>query len=355
MRALADLLHSYFEDAAQEAGLESRAVSLAGRDIEFRFAGNRWAHLMRAFSHLEPPAGNPRLTVHVWDGKRLPRHHVLRAYLYTLTNWWFDYVGPRGHLLDVHSPGLDAVYIPGPDLLHVVDTERSVAYCWKREPSDLPYWETCSPFRPLLHCWFRAQRRQFVHAAAVGRDDGGVLMVGRGGSGKSSSALACLDSPLRYLGDDYCIVSRDATGYTVHGLYSTAKLVGPEDLKRFPALAPHVWNPDREPDHKAAFFLHEQVPEKFIGRFPLRAILVPEIAGGADTHLVPCRPAEAMEALAPWTLSQLPASGAEDLRFLGELVRRIPCYRLQLGSDLARIPGVIAGVLDAKLAPVGEA
>lgn len=347
MRAFADLLHSYFEEAAGEFGLHSRSIPLAGRSIEFRFAGDRWTNLPRAFAHAGSPAAGPPLTVFVWDGERQPRHHVLRAYLYTLTNWWFDYVGPRGQLLDVHSPSFQAVYVPGPDLLNVADLERNVAFCWKRDASPLPYWEVCSPFRPLLHCWLRAQGLQFVHAAAVGSAGGGVLLVGRGGSGKSSSALACLDSTLRYLSDDYCIVGREenGAGYTVHGLYSTAKLVGAEDLERFPSLAPYVWNPDREPDQKAAFFIEEQAPEKCIGEFPLRALLVPEVTLGRDTRLEPCRPMEALEALAPSTLSQLPASGAGDLRFLGELVRRVPSYRLKLGTDLAQIPRILEGLV----------
>src|SRR5579871_1987515 len=215
MNAVADLLQGYFEEAAHDYGIYTESIALDGREIEFRFAGDRWKHLMRALVHLRVPARVPSLQVHVWDGERQPGNHLLRAYLYTLSNWWFDYVGPRGQLLDVHTPSLQAVYVPGPDLLNVVDLDRNVAFCWKREPSALPYWETCSPFRPLLHCWLRERGLQFAHAAAVGCADGGVLLVGQGGSGKSSSALACLDSPLRYLSDDYCAVQRrqDGAGY----------------------------------------------------------------------------------------------------------------------------------------------
>ena len=35
---------------------------------------------------------------------------------------------------------------------------------------------------------------QYVHAGAVGNKNGGILLVGKGGSGKSSTALACLKS-----------------------------------------------------------------------------------------------------------------------------------------------------------------
>mgnify|MGYP005849832267 CR=1 FL=1 len=350
MKLFADLLQVYFEEAAGMRGVETESILLDGLGIEFRFAGGRWRHLTRALAHLRTAGGEPDLLVHVWDGERQPANHLLRAYLYTLSNWWFDYVGPRGQLLDVHAPRLQAVYVPGPDLLHVVDLDGNRAYCWKREFSPLPYWETCSPFRPLLHCWLREQGVQFVHAAAVGFPGGGVLLAGQGGAGKSSSALACLDSPLYYLSDDYCAIRqrRDLFGYTVHSLYSTAKLAGEEDLRRFPALAPHVWNPDREEGQKPAFFLHEQTPAKFIHQFPLRALLLPEITGLRETTVEPCRAAEALSALAPSTLSQLPASGAQDLAFLGEVTKRVPAYRLKAGTDIAQIPRAIAALLDSE-------
>lgn len=350
MRLIADLLEDYFEQTSRSSGVERESILIEGLEIEFRFAGDRWRHLIRALAHLRGSKGQADLRVHVWDGEEQPANHVLRAYLYTLTNWWFDYVGPRGQLLDVHGPRLQAVYVPGPDLLNVVDLDRNRAYCWKREPSALPYWETCSPFRPLLHCWLREQGLQFVHGSAVGTAEGGVLLAGPGGSGKSSSALACLDSPLSYLSDDYCMVRREPNGggYSVHSLYSTAKLVGEEDLRRFPALAAHVWNPDREEGQKAAFFLHEQAPEKFIQRFPLRAVLLPRVTGLRETTIETCRAAEALSALAPSTMSQLPASGAGDLAFLAEVAKRVVAYRLNAGTDMAQIPRVIAAVLDAR-------
>ena len=270
---------------------------------------------------------------------------MLRAYLFTMTSWWPDYVGPRGELLDVHGPDLDALYVPGPDLLYVVDSRRGLAFCWKSQPTPLPYWEVCSPFRPLLHCWMRSRGLQFVHAAAVGSANGGVLLAGKGGSGKSSTALACLNSALRYLCDDYCMIGRAGDGFSAFALYSTAKLVGEADLERFPALAQHIWNPDRDEGQKAAFFLQEQFSESFIDRFPLKALLVPVVTGERDTRIRPCSGSKALAALAPSTLSQLPASGAGDLRFLGKLAKSVPAYEMRLGTDIGQIPGALRELL----------
>jgi hypothetical protein len=345
----ASLLNEYFDEAAEEQGLASERIHLAGHPIEFCFAGDRWKDLTRALVH--GPAsfpGKPGLRVMVWDGEeRTPRNHVLKAYLFAMTNWWFDYVGPRGQLLDVQAHGFEAYYVPGPDLLYAVDLKSNTAFCWKRHSSPLPDWEVVSPFRSLLHCWFRAQEFQFVHAAAVGRPNGGLLLTGKGGSGKSSTALSCLNSSLGYLCDDFCLIGQQNGTYSAFGLYATAKLVGAEDLARFPCIAQKVWNPDREPGQKAAFFLQDHYPESFVDHFPLKGILLPVVTGQRDTSVVPCSSSRAFSALAPSTLSLLPASGATDFRFLTELSRALPAYELRLGTDIAQIPLVLNDLLIA--------
>jgi hypothetical protein len=345
MKFLSKLFHAYFEEAA-EAGVEERLFRIAGRTVAMRFAGDRWVDTFtRALGHLLEPTGSPDLTLHVWDGGARPRNHLLRAYLFTLTNWWFEYTGPRGQLLDIHSNEMAAMYDPLSGLLSLVDYEGGSGFLWKRDLSEMPYFEICAPARVLLHAWFRSQSIQMVHGAAIGTENGGVLLAGPGGSGKSTSALACLDSGLRYLSDDYCMVSRDRSGFRVHSLYGAAKLVDESDFRRLPRLAESVWNVQRAPGEKLAFFINEQRPEKLIGEFPLSAILVPTITGSHQTALEPCPPAHALEALAPSTMAQMPSSGAPDLAFMAEMVRRVPCYRLHAGTDVSRIPIALAELL----------
>jgi hypothetical protein len=191
----------------------------------------------------------------------------------------------------------------------------------------------------------RSVDRYFVHGAAIGHADGGVLLVGKGGSGKSTSALSCLRSGMQYAGDDYCILRESGSGYDVHSLYCTAKLVGMSDLESFPDMLDKVVNLRREPGEKVAISLADYKAGQLIDRFPLRAILLPVITHGRDTEILPCSAQEALMAIAPSTLAQLPASGRKDLQFLGNLARRVPCYRLLLGTDLRQVPGRISELL----------
>jgi len=346
MKVFAQLLRAYFGDAAEARGEQTRCFRIAGRTVAMVFAGERRvAEFSKALSHLRAPISPADLTLYVWDGESAARNHLLRAYLFTLTNWWFDFTGPRGQLLDIHGGDVTAFYDPLSGLLSVLDYSRGSGFLWKRDVSEMPYFEACAPARVLLHAWLKRQGLQMVHGAAVGTEDGGVLLVGPGGSGKSTSALACLDSELQYLSDDYCIVQRDGTGFRLHGLYGTTKLADENNFRRFPRLSGGVWNRDRAPEEKAALFINERWPDKLIHDFPLAAIVAPIVSGTRETAMEPCSRAQALKALAPSTMAQMPSSGPEDLAFMSNMVRSLACYRLRAGTELGEIPRAIGELL----------
>ena len=352
MRMFAQLLESYFQESARAKGIENRHFEIAGRAVDFQFSGNRWTEEMtRAMAHLELSGPSPladRLTVAMWDGSVEPANHLLRAYLFTLTNWWFDYTGPRGAVLDIDAERMAATYQPGTGTLQVVDLERGAAFYWKRDASPMPYYESCYPFRTLLHSWMRDGERYFIHGAAVGLPEGGVILSGKSGAGKSTSALACFESALKFAGDENCLVQENARGgFDVHSLYCTAKVKQMKDLESFPQMGGKVVNPHREPGDKVAISLDHHRDSKLIGQFPLRAILIPVVTGRLDTQIVACSAQEALMAMAPETLSQLPSSGRQDLKFLGDLARRVPCYRILLGTSLGQVPERILELLQS--------
>ena len=84
--------------------------------------------------------------------------------------------------------------------------------------------------RTLFHWLMELYGRQLIHAAAVGTDIGGALIVGKGGVGKSTTSLASLAAGLRFVGDDYVIVGFDPHP-TAWSLYCTAK-VSPRTKRR---------------------------------------------------------------------------------------------------------------------------
>ena len=358
MKAIVDLFQEYAEQSFADAGVEERTFSIGGCGVRLRFAGDRWAGLLtKALDHLQAPqpidSSRPQLTISIFDGSLAPRNPLLSPYLRSLVDFWPDYTGPRGELLHMHGGAVVAFYHPGPDILSIVDLEENIGFHWKRDLAPLPYYEAGSPMRGLLHAWMKKQGVQFVHGGAVGTEAGGVLLVGKGGSGKSTSVLACLNSHLRYASDDYCMVGAAPDGEDqVYSLYNTAKLVGDHDVAKFSGLGSHVWNTSRQSKDKITFFLNEAFPQKLIPQFPLKAILVPAITGQRDTSIEPCGEGAALMALGPSSLAQLPSSGPGDLNRIAQLIRRSPCFRIKLGTDLAQIPRSIEELLKGPLTDV---
>ncbi len=236
-------------------------------------------------------------------------------------------------------------YQPDERVLSVYDPDRDVALFCVADSAALPYWERGAPLRALFHWIMEDRDRCLVHAAAVGRPDGGLLVVGRGGSGKSTTALSCLGRGLRYLSDDYCIVEPGPPNPVAHSLYSTAKLHH-HQLARLPHLA--GWGPSTDrADDKALLFVADHVPEgDLIESFPIRAVVVPTITGRPATSYGPTSAGSALGALAPSSVLQAPGGGAGALALLAGLVRAVPSIELRLGTDVDAVVGQLSQLLD---------
>ena len=108
------------------------------------------------------------------------------------------------------------------------DVERprrggSRAWHWVADAFTQPYWDQASPIRQILFWWLDSRDCIQVHGGAVGLESGGVLLVGKGGSGKSTVALSSLASELLYAGDDYVAVKPSPSPW-VYSLYNSGKL-----------------------------------------------------------------------------------------------------------------------------------
>ena len=78
--------------------------------------------------------------------------------------------------------------------------------------------------------------------------------------------------------------------------------------------------------------------------------LVPQIVAlRPETRVVPATAAAALTALAPTTILALHPPQPNALREMAALVRAVPCYTLELGSDVDRIPEAIAQILETPL------
>ncbi|MCL4396269.1 MAG: serine kinase [Chloroflexi bacterium] len=331
-----------FHQAAAGRSID-RDYSIAGFPVRLRFLGAPLVdRLARAFAHLStPPALEPALTVCILDSRSTntalpPRPEGA------------DDVVEGGAIRGLTDERFRMVFDLDLGLLRLLDMTRGRGIYWLRSTDRLPDYEAAAPMRVMLHLWLHSRGLVPAHAGAVGLPDGGVLLVGQSGSGKSNTALACLDSVLGYASDDFCVLDRRSGGLWAHSLYSTAKVQG-GDVPRLPFLAPLISNPDRVETEKAVVYLYEHLPGKILAGFPIKAILIPRVTGSLQTTLEPATPFAALIALAPSTSHLAPSEPAGTFQSLAEIVRQTGDRGLNLGSEPGKIPQVILELL-ARLA-----
>jgi hypothetical protein len=325
-----------FAAAASRTAVQRRTLRLADRTLELRFAGEVLAsRLFPAFAHLEieRPA-QPDLCIGLWDsadtGVALPD-----------PSWRSGQV-VRGLLSGYTGGGIRTAYERHSSGFSMFHESQQQAFFHLPDAAVMPPSESSFPLRALLNWWLCRHGRPLVHAGAVGNEQGAVLLAGMGGSGKSSTTLSCLDAGLRYIGDDFVAVDVDAG--RVFSLYNSAKLF-PADLDRYPRLREMVAHAGGAEKDKAVLFLHPRARDQLATGLSLRAILLPQVARGPRTRIVPVSAAAAVRRMAPSTMIHLPGSEGGELAAMARLATRWPAYALELGRDRDEIVSVIRSVL----------
>ncbi len=342
----------FFEQVCEAFDLAIAAVGdpvdrffhIGGRIVRLRFAGSALIPMITpALEHLTvSPHPHPDLTVCLWDSDSTgivapaipiqhapPTHDEETRYL----------VGKR----------IKIAFSPGVGTLHMFDSDAQVGVFHTGKADRIPPWEIASPLRPTLGWWASHTGGQLAHAAAVGTSDGGLLLAARGGSGKSTVAMACLEAGLLYAGDDY-VMLRDPDQPIVHSLYNSAKLDPVHMQRKLPALAKYTIDHPYGHD-KSVLILKDSHRSQLIDRMKLRAILVPSISDTARTVLQPTSAISVLKALAPTTVFQLPGVGADTFRTLGQIVQRVPGYALHIGTNLDEVVAAIRHLLAQERTP----
>ncbi|PYM09402.1 MAG: hypothetical protein DMD82_00290 [Candidatus Rokuibacteriota bacterium] len=319
-------VHDRFRSAAERAGRVHHDLRIAGATVRLAFAGESLVPFFtRALAHLRiDPVETPDATICLWDTKStgvgmLPPPCDR------------DRFSDRGDLWGFHSRRIKTAFHYHDFSVNVFDHERNTGIYWVQNAQLLPYWTLASPLRTLFHWWMERRGCQLLHAAAVGIEDRALLLVGKGGLGKSSTALACLNQGLQFLGDDYVIV-RNTPAPTVYSLYATAKL-NPWDLERFPELRPLLHAREITAGDKAVVFLNPPFASRIALQAPLEAIAMPRVTGRDDTRFESEALPVIQQAATFTTMSQLPYAGSHTHQLITELCASLPAFRLELGRD----------------------
>ena len=219
-------------------------------------------------------------------------------------------------------------------LFILLDYQKKTIFFWINDFDTLSLSERASPIRLPLSLWFRNTSLFMCHAAGIGFNGTGVLLTGKGGSGKSTSTLSCLQTQLKYAGDDFVLV--DSEKNIVYSLYNIAKF-NTEQLERFEHLKQYVSNVKHIPHEKGQIYINQDFSNEIINSFIVKSILLPTITGKKDTHIGTCSKIDAVKALIPSSVWILRADN-NSIEKMKKFINSIPTYRLYAGTALEQIP-----------------
>ena len=326
-----DLLYQAYRQACvgvEHYRLGGTAVRIAWASQALRDA------LCPAIAHLhtvDPAATTVIVADSVTSGIRIPPFP-----------WRPDDVGTRGEVATASGDGVLTAYFAPSNGLSMYDGRRCRGFFWVPNASLLPPYERAAPLRTLIHWIGAAKGHRLIHAAAVGSGGTGALLAGRGGSGKSTTALLCLLAGMDFAGDDYVAVATHPQP-TAFSLFGTAKVTR-HTLSLLPTAASALLAAPSD-ETKGIVLATLLDAGRIVERLPLRAIILPRVTREAETRTRRASPAEVTLALAPTTLFQLPMSDGTVLAELSALARRLPGWVLDLGSDVRQIPEAVRSVL----------
>lgn len=328
IEGLADAVRAATE-GAPEAVVE-RYYRIAGHLVLVRVVGPRMAaDIEKALWHARVTADtDPELTIEIWDDGEVGP-----------LNWapWPEDAETNGTITLAEEDRYVLTQRPSSVLLLDRLQGRIVGYL--RGQDSLYQDERARPFHRLLSIWLDDRDIQFIHAGLVEQGGKGLLLVGKGGSGKTTSAIACLLGGFTFLSDDYVALEATAEGKIVgHSLYATCLI---DRVERFPTLARIAQAPNHDFAIKDLIFLADQQAHTFAAKTHISAIVMPKVVDRPDTVYRRAKRMEAMLALAPSSLWILPGSASFSLNKMDELVTTVPAFWLELGRDHRIAPTVM--------------
>jgi hypothetical protein len=227
------------------------------------------------------------------------------------------------------------------------------------DPAGRTIWVTCSPgvtaeeiasvlLGQVLGCALHLRGLTCLHASALALDGSAILLLGRRGAGKSTTAAALRQQGCDVLADDLAVLTACGRGFLVQPGLPHLRLRGDAatHLMGDARLLPPVWTGEDVPDKRRL-----EVPQGPPGARPLAAVYVlqPRARPLPAPSVRPLHGADGLMHLPEHVYAGLFLDGpawARELAVLGRLAATVPLRRVERPDGLDALPRTCRAILE---------
>jgi len=194
---------------------------------------------------------------------------------------------------------------------------------------------------------FRQRGLYALHGAGlVSPNQGGVIITGPCGCGKSTLSIGLIRAGWGYLSDD-ALLLRDGDDTVEVLALRKSFYVNEENAPRYRDLSLGPVVPDNAGGQRRQLALHESHPDQYHPQTIVSALIFPRIVSDATSTLQPLSGAAALAKLLGESGGQLfdRDSMSQHLKLLKRLVEQTRAFELRSGQDLHRDPSQLAALL----------
>lgn len=290
--------------------------------------------LTQAFAHLEiKSAQSIDLTVRLWDTKETSQPIPFLPWAKLVER---GYQGYRENDLYFH-------YFETLEACSIFHRQENIAYYIIRDHKELPWWISGAPLQIILHLWLREKGMHLTHTAAISNGKTAVLLSGKGGSGKSTTSLACVAEGLYYLSEDYCILNPTPTPSAL-SIYQSAKW-RKQTRTLFPQYEHLIVNPKTADQEKALLYYEDLFPTQIQKQAPVTSVISLRIGHGPEPVLQSQTPTATISDLLLSTVKQLPFYQPQTIEIFQQFVKNTEHYQLILCQNMKKNVEIIRKIL----------
>ena len=262
-----------------------------------------------------------------WEDRILP--YQLRDFSHWKSFKHLEFAAQKGVEVFSVEDSYGYIEIVG-DTLRAADYQKSNYYLMTYPTLQLKWPIAYHPFAKALFLWSQKHGLLMLHGAAVGINGHGVLIVGHGGTGKSTLTCSCLADKFDFISDDCCLLSA-SNRRTVYPIYTNISL-NPDSLDMLPMFKPFEILPMQS--EKRSFSVSEKV---ITGSLAVEAIVLPQITENTEPEIQPDKSSKALAQIVYSTTWQFGRfQETEFVRKLSQRLLGMPVYRFSLTKDLQK-------------------